>query len=198
MFFLTQKQHLKTKSSIVDSNNYLNKVFPSFNKEFPLGFFLVDTFSDCFLFNIVNCKDIKAKTAYQKKLNKIFDDSISNPNTVIVISDASIKNNVATSSSYIYNNQNIIAKSIHHAINVTSTKVELFTIRYRINQAIQVPNIEQIIVITDAIPATRHIFDLSTHSYQLHSITISQDLRLFFNKNFNNSILFWDCSSSDK
>ena len=90
---------------------------------------------------------MKAKIAHQNKLNKIFNDSISNPNTVIVISDASIKNNVATSSSYIHNDQNIIAKTIHHAINVTFTKVELFAIRYRINQVIQVPNVKQIIVI---------------------------------------------------
>jgi len=137
----------KIKSSIVDSNNYLNKVLSSFNKEFSLGFCLVDTFSDCFLFNIVNCKNMKAKTAHQNKLNKIFDDSISNPNTVIVISDANFKNNVATSSSYVHNDQNIIAKTIHHAINVTFTKVELFAIRHRINQVIQVSNVKQIIVI---------------------------------------------------
>ena len=85
-------------------------------------------------------------TTHQKKLNKIFNDSILNPNTVIVIFDASIKNNITTSISHIYNGQNIIAKTIHYAMNITSTEAELFAIRCGINQAIQVPNVEQIIV----------------------------------------------------
>ena len=85
-------------------------------------------------------------TTHQKKLNKIFNDSISNPNTVIVIFDASIKNNITTSISHIYNGQNIITKTIHHAMNITSTEAELFAIRCGINQAIQVPKVEQIIV----------------------------------------------------
>ena len=42
----TQKQCSKIKSPIVDSNNYLNEVFPSFNrlyKELSPGFWLVNT-----------------------------------------------------------------------------------------------------------------------------------------------------------
>ena len=76
----------------------------------------------------MNCKDIEAKTAHQKKLNKNFDNSISNPNTIIVIFDISIKNNIATSISHVCNSWNIIAKIIHHAMNITSTKAELFII----------------------------------------------------------------------
>jgi len=75
-------------------------------------------------------------------------------------------------------------------MNVTFTEAELFFIRCGINQAIQVPNIKKIIIITDTIPATRYIFDLFAHSFQLHSIAISQDFRAFFNKNSNNSISF--------
>ena len=83
-------------------------------------------------------------------------------------------------------------------MNITSTKVELFAIRCGINQAIQLEDINYIIIIIDAILATRHIFDTSIYPYQLHSITISNNLRFFFNKNFNNMISFWDCPSSDK
>ena len=43
-------------------------------------------------------------------------------------------------------------------MNVTSTEVELFAIKCRINQAVKVSNIEQIIVITDTIPAARQYF----------------------------------------
>jgi len=68
--------------------------------------------------------------------------TISNSNTIIVIFNASIKNNVITSVLHICNSQNIIAKTIHHVMNIISTKVELFSIRCGIDQAVQVPNIE--------------------------------------------------------
>ena len=75
-------------------------------------------------------------------------------------------------------------------------EAKLFAIRCGINQAVQ--DVTNIIVITDTIHATRWIFDLSSHSNQLQSIVIVQDLRAFFNKSFNNTIAFWDCLSSEK
>jgi len=119
-----------------------------------------------------------------------------NPNTILIISNTSIKNNVTTLILHICSSQNILAKTIYYVIKITSTEAELFSIRYGINQAIQVPNTKSIIVITDAIHTTRCIFNLSSHLYQLHSITISQNLRALFNKSSNNSIVFWDCPSS--
>jgi len=53
-------------------------------------------------------------------------------------------------------------------------------------------------VITDAIHLIRHIFDLTTYSYQIQLITIAQDLRAFFNKYTNILINFWDCPSNTK
>jgi len=47
---------------------------------------------------------------------------------------------------------NILAKTIHHAINVTSTKAQLFTIRYGINQAVQVTEAMCIIIVTNSKP----------------------------------------------
>jgi len=115
-----------------------------------------------------------------------------------VIPDASIKKNIATSILHIHSSWNVLTKIIHYAINVTFTEVELFSIRCGINQAVQVQNTENIIVITDAIHAVRWIFNLSFHSYQPHLIAISQDLRAFFNRSSSSSITFWDCSSSAK
>jgi len=126
----------------VNSNNHLNEVYSLFDrlhKELSPGFHLVDMFSD--FFHIVNCKDIEAKSTHQKKLDEIFDNSFSNSNTILVISDASIKNNVATSISHVCNSQNIITKTIHHAMKITSTKTELFSTRCEINLAVQVPNV---------------------------------------------------------
>ena len=85
----------------------------------------------------------------------MFEDSLSDFKIVIVILNASIKNNVVISISYGCSSHNIIAKTIHHTINFTMTEAELFTIRYRINQAIQVSDASNIIIITNAIHSIR-------------------------------------------
>jgi len=136
---------------------------------------------------------MKAKNAHQKKLNKIFNDSISNPNTVIVVSSDSIKNNVTTSILHVYNGWNIIAKTIHYTMNITFTEMELFSIRCEINQAVQVSNIEQIIVITDTIPAARYIFNLFTYPYQLHSISVFQDLIKILEPSLTRTLIILFC-----
>jgi len=72
--------------------------FDSLNKELSLGFCLVDTFSSHFSFISVNQKDTDALKSYHNRLN---EDSLTNQDTVLVIVNASIKNNVATSVLYI-------------------------------------------------------------------------------------------------
>ena len=85
-------------------------------------------------------------------------------------------------------------------MNISTTEVKLFTIRYGISQVTQMQDIDivYIVIITNTIPAAKWIFYLSIQSYQLHTIAISSDLRNFFNNNKNNLILFWDYPSSDK
>ena len=102
-----------------------------------------------FFFYIVKCKDKDIKEAYLHKLNKMFKDILSNSKKIIVISDTSIKNNIAILISHICLNYNTIAKTIYYTVNIMLTKTELFTIRYGINQAVQAFNISCIIVITD-------------------------------------------------
>ena len=197
---LTSKQHLKIESLIVDTNNYLNGNFLSFHKlykELSPVFYLVDMFSNHFFFYIVNCKDADTKNAHHNKLNKIYEESLQNLNTILIISDTSVKNNIVTSILYIQRDQNIIAKTAYYVINIISTEMKLFSIRCVIDQAVQVPNIDYIIVITYVILAIRCIFDSSVHLFQLHYIMVLQDLRVFFNKN-STIISFWDCLSDDK
>jgi len=57
-------------------------------------------------------------------------------------------------------------KMFNHTINITTTEAKLFTIRYRISQAIQVPKTSYIIVISNTTHAAQRIFDFSVHSYQ--------------------------------
>ena len=102
---LTSKQHQKIKSSIINTNNHLYKIFPFFDrlyKELLPRFQLVDNFSNHFSFYTVNYKDTEVKNAYIYTLDKIFDNLLSNPNTILVISDNNIKNNVVTSILHIH------------------------------------------------------------------------------------------------
>ena len=128
----TFKQNLKIKSPIVDINYCLNQillVFNNLNKELSPGFCLVDTFSNCFSFNVVKYKDTKVRTTHLNKLKNIYRASKDDPNTLFIISDMSLKNNVVISVTHIQQGQVLITKAIYYAMNISTTKVELFTIR---------------------------------------------------------------------
>jgi len=190
---MTSKQRLKIKSSVTDANNCLNGIFPFFNilsPEFSLGSRIIDIFHSCFSFFHANCESKERKNAHIYKLDEYIIHASTDPKTVIIISDTSIKNNIATSISHVYSLSNPIKTMLHHAINVMTTEAELFTIRYRINQTVQILGVAHIIVITDTIHTAHCIFDSSTHPYQLQSIAILKELREFFNKDLSNSIIF--------
>jgi len=121
--------------------------------------------------------------------------SSSSPHTAIVVSDASIKNNIATSILHIYICNHPLTKIVHHATFVTSTEAELFAIRCSINQACSKENVSRIIIITDSIHTAKKIFDSKSHPYQLHMMAILSELRRFFAMNQENSIKFWEYSS---
>jgi len=154
-------------------------------------------FSSHFSLHWANCKSKESKSAYLWKLNNIIIESSSNTNTAIVVSDASIKNNVTTSIAHIYSYSKSVKKTLHHAINVTMTKAELFAIRCWINQAVQIMDMSHIII-TNSIHLANWIFNPSIHLYQQQSIAILKDLRLFFNKQPSNVIEFWNWPSDSK
>jgi len=73
-YYPTAKQWFKIRSLIMNTNNYLNKVLPFFdslNKELPIGFHLVNTFSDHFSFLSVSEKYYNLKTKELVKEKKI-------------------------------------------------------------------------------------------------------------------------------
>ena len=94
--------------------------------------------------------------------------------------DASVKNNIASSITYIYIHNKLIIKIPHHTINITSTEAEFFTIRCGINQATHLNNISKIIVVMDSIYMAKKIFDPSFHLLQKQAAFILKDLREFF------------------
>jgi len=122
----------------------LNEVFSSFDlfsSKFSPGDKLIDIFSSCFYFHSVNRKSKEGIKAYICKLDNITFQASTDSKTVVVVSDTSIKNQVATSIAHIHTHNGPVIKMIYYAINVTLTKAELFVIRYSINQAIRLSNI---------------------------------------------------------
>ena len=83
----------------------------------------------------------------------------------LIITDASVKSNIATSIAYIHIHNKPIIKTLHYAINVMSTEAELFAIRYSVNQATHLNDISKIIVVMDSIYTTKKIFDLSSYPF---------------------------------
>ena len=88
-------------------------------------------------------------------------------NSVVIISNMSIRNNVAISILHIHSYTNDIKKTIHHTVNITLTEAKLFAIRRGINQIIQILKAFYIIVITNAIYLAKYIyiFDSKIYSY---------------------------------
>jgi len=119
----------------------------------------------------------------------------SSPHTALVVTNASIKNDIAISISHIHLANSSLTKTVHHASFVTSTEAELFAIRCDINQVCSKDYVSKIIVVTDSIHAAKKIFDSDSHPYHLHSIAILRELQEFFNSNLDNSIEFWECPS---
>jgi len=192
---LTNHQRILTKGHLIDSYNKSHGIFPSFSPlsiEFSPGHCIIDNFSDHFSFNLVNRKEKTKNNTHTQELDEMVLQVSSSPHTALVVTDASIKNDCATSISHIHLANSPLTKTVHHASFVTSTEAELFAIRCSINQACSKDYVSKIIVITDSIHAAKKIFNSDSHPYYLHSIAILQELQEFFNSNLDNSIEFWE------
>ena len=126
------KQQFQLHSPLINIDNKCNEFllsFSPFNKEFFLEKKTYRSFLDQFSFyawthNIKN---------HIHNLDNIAISASNNPHSLMVLSDASIRNNVTTSILHIHLYNRLIIKTIHHVVNVTITKAKLFAIRCRIN-----------------------------------------------------------------
>ena len=128
---LMSKQYLKIKGSTVDIDNKFNEIilfFSLFDHKFLPGNKLIDIFPDKFSFHSLDRKSKNNIKSYLHNLENISLQSLLNLYIAIVILDTSIKNNVTTSIAYIHIYNSLVIKMIHHAINITSTKVEIFAL----------------------------------------------------------------------
>ena len=113
----------------------------------------------------------------------------------LVVSDTSIKHDIATLVSHIHMRDKPLIKIVHYVVFVTSTEAELFAIRCGLNQACNEEEISKIIVVTDFIHIAKKIFDMKLYPYQIHTTAILKELRQFFSKCQENHIEFWECPS---
>ena len=121
----TEKQRLKIKSSVVDTNNYLNEIHSFFNRlhrELSSGFCLYNNLSNCFSFYKVDKKKPENIYNHLKSLDKLLFNSFLNLNIVIIIADTKIRDNTATLVSHILSWCGNLFKMIHHTFNITLTK----------------------------------------------------------------------------
>ena len=193
---LTNWQKNIAKGHLIDSCNKAYGLFPSFsplNREFTPGFRLTDIFSDRFSFNLVNKKE--KDSIRVQELDEMTLRILSSPPTAFVVTDASIKDDIATSISHIHSANQLLIKMVHHAAFIMSTEAELFAIRCGINQACIKENVSKIIIVTDSIDAAKKIFDSKLHPFQSHTVAILNELWNFFIKDHENFIEFWECSS---
>ena len=175
-------------------DNRFNKVFSffsSFNHEFSSENRLINIFPSYFSFYPLNRKSNNNIKNYILKLDNLMYLSSSDPQLVVVVIDANIKNQATTLISHIHSYNRPVIKIIYHTINIMTTKAKLFAIRYSINQAIYLPNVNKIFVITDFIHVARRIFDSLSYLYQIQLVAIFGELREFFQKDNSNSIEFW-------
>ena len=195
---LTKRQHGLIKGHTVDMDNRFNEVFPLFNPlnpEFWPGSRIVDNFSHCFSFHpFSQSSDCSFKLRTQQLDNLAIESSLSATNA-LVITDASVKNSVAMSISHIHVHNKPVVKTLHHAVNVTSTEAEFFVLCCGINQATSSHEISKIIAITHSFHAAKKIFDISSHPLQKYSALTLKNLREFFSCCPDNIIEFWECPS---
>ena len=164
-------------------DNWFNEVFPSFNplnSEFVPGYRIIDFFPSYFLFNLFSKCNNDILKSWICHLDNMTIKSSNNISHTLIITDASIKNNIITSISHIHIRNKPTTKTLHYTVNVMSTETKLFTIRCSINQAINSTSISKIIVIINMIHAARKIFDMLSHLSQIHTAVILKELCLFF------------------
>jgi len=190
---LSKQQHKLIKCLVVNMDNHFNKVSPSFdlfNSEFVPGCRVIDIFPNRFSFHLFSkCNEDNFKSQIHQ-LDGLTIKFLSNLSHALIIIDASIKNNIATSISHVHIHNKPLTKTLHHIVHIMSIKAELFAIRCGINQATNSTCISKIIIITNLIHAVKKIFNPSSHPLQDHVAIILKELRIFFSHHQENSIDF--------
>ena len=102
---LTNRQRSLAKGHLIDSSIKSYGIFPSFiplDSEFSPGHRIIDNFSNRFSFNLVNKKEKNQNHLHSQELDNMVLCCSSEPHSALMITSASIKNDIATSISHIH------------------------------------------------------------------------------------------------
>jgi len=102
---LTNRQRSIAKDHLINSCTKFYGIFPSFsplNSKFSPGHCIIDNFSNCFSFNLVNKNQKEKNKICAQELDNMVLHNSSLPHSALVITDTSIKKDIATSISHIH------------------------------------------------------------------------------------------------
>jgi len=133
------------------------------NQELRPGLCIVDLFANQLSFHTVKRSDSVARANHTQKLNNILLSSTSQPNTIIVITDASVrKGHYAISIAHGWQSRRLVFNSEYAAVNVTPAEAETFALRDGIGQATSLEGIDKIVVITNSISCAQKLSTCQT------------------------------------
>ena len=152
---------MKLKSPIKDVSERLNEIkdeFDLFHILFHPGLRLVDHFSSKILFHSPTSSSNEALFDHSSKLNLVFKETQNSSKDIAVISDGSVKTvGSATAIAHIWKDNKVIAQLKAHANNITSLEAELMAMRIGLIHALEDPEAQQVLVITDSLEAGKKI-----------------------------------------
>ena len=170
---LTQKQKTKLRSPIKDVSERLNEIkdeFDPFHILFHPGLQLVDHFSSRILFYSPTSSSNEVLFDHSSKLNLIFKETQNSSKDIAIISDGSVKTvGSATAIAHIWKDNKVIAQLKAHTNNITSLEAKLMAICIGLTRALEDPEAQQVLVITDSLEAGKKII-LSGNQYLQKSI----------------------------
>jgi len=179
-------------------DNRFNEVFSAFdpiNPKLQPGNRVIDIFSNCFSFHTFSRKNDPSFKSRLQQLDTLAIKFSTSLSTALVITDASVKNNVTSSIAHIHVHNKPVVKVLHNTVNITSSEAKFFALKCSINHATLSHEISKIIIVTDSIHIARKIFDPSSYMLQKQSTCVLAKLREFFDHRDTNSIEFWECPS---
>ena len=126
---LTNQQKNIAKGHLIDLSNKVYGIFPSFSPlhlEFAPGSWITDNFLNCFSFDLASKKE-KDKICFQEldEMVLYFPSSLS---MALVVTDASIKNNIAIFISHVHSVNQPLIKTVYHTAFITSIEAEFIKI----------------------------------------------------------------------
>jgi len=102
---LTRHQYSLIKGHLVDMDNRFNEVFPFFdplNPEFKPGNRIINKFSNHFSFHLFSKSNDHLFKNRIQQLNNLTIESSNTLSNTLIITDASVKNNITSSITYIH------------------------------------------------------------------------------------------------